>query len=133
MRGGRRKKQGSSKATVVLLCFLSEPEVSEEDERAKDGTPPGNLQPVAMIYASGIQHDSRNLVDTIIVGVDASPGDPWANMSLAVLDNSPSRQRDGETDIDGAHGHETPVGTANHSEIRADELLKFLSLPNEGA
>ena len=91
--------QGQCQKAVVLLCLFREPEKPEEDERAKDGSPPGGLKPIN-ISPVLFHRYSGELEDTRVPPVCVSPRDPRVNIARdGVPYYHPRGQRDGEAKI----------------------------------
>ena len=120
-----------SQETVVLLCLAGEPEETEEDERAEDGTPSLNLDHVDEAPGErgpGIPPDLR------IFRMNVVPGYPsLGSTTERVLDNSPHGQGNGEAKVSGGHKHKTPVAAVGQAGISGDEILENLSPLHESS
>ena len=114
-----------SQETVVLLRLAGEPEETEEDECAEDGTPSINLEPVDVVPAErgpGIPPDLR------IFRMNVVPGDPWLESTTdGVPNNSPHGQGNGKAKFAGGQYHKTPVAAVGKAGISGDEILENLS------
>ena len=114
-----------SQETVVLLCLAGEPEETEEDECAEDGTPSLNLDRVDEAPGErgpGISPDLR------IFRMNGVPGEPsLGSATERVFNNSPHGQGNGETKVSGGHKHKTPVAAVGQAGISGDKILENLS------
>ena len=112
----------------MLPCLFREPEETEEDECAEDGSPSGGLERidrdrVLVEQYPGVLEYAR------VSPVCVSPGDPWANMTQQeVLGYPPRGQRDGEAKIEGGQSHETPVAARRHAGLVGEYFPDLLSL-----
>ena len=116
----------------MLLRLISEPEETEEDKRAKDGSPSSSLE---RIEDNGVllQHDHGELEDTGVSPVGISPRDPWVNLTPhEVRGDTPNGQRESEAEIDGGHRDETPVATISQVSVGGDEIPELLPPRHEG-
>ena len=140
-RGGRFPgKLGKSKSfchgrcqkTVVRLCLFRKPEKPEEDECAKDGSPPSGLEPIN-ISPVLFHRDSGELGDMRVPPVCVGPGDPRINLIRdSVPDYHPCGQRDGEAEIKGGQGNETPVAAEIQAGVGGDYISNLPSPLQEG-
>lgn len=62
-----------------------------------------------------------------------SPGDPWGNALLDAQGYGPNGYGDGETEIDGGQGDETPVTAISQVGIGANQIPELLPPQQEGA
>ena len=65
--------------------------------------------------------------------MDVSKGSPWVDTPRRISDDTPSGQRDRETEIEGAEGDETPVAAVTQVRFCGDERSRFLSSLQQGA
>ena len=85
---------GRCQKTVVRLCLFRKPEKPEEDECAKDGSPPSGLKPINLSPVL-FHQNSGEPDDTRIPPVCFGPGDPWVNITRDGVPNyHPGGQRD---------------------------------------
>lgn len=64
--------------------------------------------------------------------MDVSEGSPRVDASRRVSDDTPSGQRDRESEIEGAEGDETPVAAVTQVRFCGDERSRFLSSLQQG-
>ena len=125
--------QGGCQKAVMLLCLVNEPEETEEDEGAKDGSPSGGLERINDGRLL-VQQDPGVLEDTRVSQVRVIPGDPWADVTPKdVPDYPPGGQRDREAEISGGQGDKTPVAVWSQVAVGGDQLFEFLSPLQGGA
>ena len=101
-RGTETFGDGGCYQAIVPPCLTSEPEESEEDECAKDGSPPSGFKRASDNRVS-VYHNPGELKDTRVSPVGVIPGDPGANLApIGVVDDGPNCQRNGEAEIKGS-------------------------------
>ena len=101
--------QGRRQKAVVLPCFVSQSEETEEDKCTKDGGPSGGLKRKNCNPVS-FHQDSGELKDARVPPVCVIPGDPRVHITPeGVRDYRPDGQRDGEAKIHGGQGNKAPV------------------------
>jgi len=128
--GSETLGDGGRKETVILLRLVGEPKESEEEERAKDGTPSNCLELGDLIRGENLR---RELEDAGVSPVGISPRDPRINRrGSGVPDDSPSGKWDGKGEIAGSQNDETPVAVESQHAGGGDKIPELLSPLHEG-
>ena len=117
----------------MLLRLISEPEETEEDNRANDSGPSSGLKEGDEDW--GLIHDDPGeLEDSRVSPVGVSPGNPRANLrGGGVCDDGPHGEGDGATKVEGSQSNETPIAAVSQVRVGGDEIPELLAPLHESA
>jgi hypothetical protein len=113
---------GAEGETVLLACFLGKCEEKEEDERAQDWRPTGNLQTEDRLRIKAPK-DRRKLGDTMEAPMHISPS-VVGNKVLHIADQEICGEGNGADGFGSSEKHETHVTIVAHICVLGQKLLE---------